>query len=178
MRMGQEAPEFVDIPSMPGLRVAQVPLLEFESQAGVIRAASLDVPDNAAGIQARNRVAIESDVWHSLRDPDDATRKVFDSVDDMIGEGGLEPSDIDYLADSLMLLMDYASPAIDGISEKVLDDLKKAFGETDLSGLTGRRWAAVKLCISVLFPELLRARLLGSGSTDSSTLTSESEEST
>lgn len=176
MRMGQDAPDVVEIPSMPGIRVAQVPLTEMESQAGVILAAALEVDDNAAGLQARNRIAIASDVWHSLRLPNDSGEMVFGSIEEMREE--LSPSDITYLADNLGMMMEYASPAIDGLTDEDLADLKKDFVETDWSGLTGRRWAAVKLCISILFPELLQAKLLGSGSTDSSTSMNENEEST
>lgn len=176
MRQGQDAAEFIDIPSMQGIRVCQVPLLEKEAQAGVIRAASLDVIDNAAGMQARNRAAIESDVWHSLREPGDPETKVFATVDEMVEQ--LQTTDIDYLADNLATLMDYASPSIDGLSDKDLNDLKKAFGETDWSALTGRQWAAVKLCCQALFPNLLRAKSLGSISTESSTEMNESGAST
>lgn len=176
MRMGQDAPEMVDIPSLTEVRVAQVPLTEREAQQGVILSASLEVLDNAGGLQARNRACIESDVWNSLRDPSDPEAKVFDSIEDMNGD--LLSSDIDYLADNLMLLMSYASPSIDGLSDADLEDLKKVFGETDWSALTGRRWAAVKLCCETLFPELLQAKLRGIGSTDSSTSRSASDEST
>lgn len=174
--MGQDTAEIVSIPSMPEIRVAQVPLTERESQAGIIRASLLEVQDNAAGLQARNRAAIESDVWNSLREPANPQTKVFDSIEDMTDQ--VQASDIDHLADNLMLLMSYASPAIDGLTDKELEELKKAFGETDWSALTGKRWAAVKLCVSTLFPELLQVRSLGSSLTESSTTTNENGEST
>lgn len=176
MRMGQDAPEFIDIPSKPEIRVVQVPLTEREAQIGVMAAASIKVEDNAAGLQLRNRTAIASDVWHSLRDPDNPEKRVFDSVDEMVDE--LDPSDIDYLADGLAMLMEYASPSVDGLSDEAVEELKKAFGEIDWSVLTGRRWAAVKLCVSTLFPELLAVKSRGSGSTDSSTTTNGNDEST
>lgn len=176
MRMGQDAPEYVEIPSMPGIRCVMVPLLEKEAHAGVLAAASLKVDDNAAGMQLRNRVAIDHDVWNALRDPDDTDKKVFESVDQMTGL--LDPSDIDHLADELTLLMDYASPTADGLSDAEVEELKKAFAETDWSALTGRRWAAVKLCVSTLFPELLVVKSRGSGSTDSATTTNGNDAST
>lgn len=176
MRMGQEAGDFIDIPSRPGIRVIQVPLTEAEAQKGVIRGAALEVDDNVAGINARNRAAVESDVWHSLREPDNLEQKVFESVEEMSTE--LDSYDLDYLADNLMLLMDFASPALDGLDDATLEELKKAFGEIDWSALTGRRWAAVKLCVSTLFPELLQVKLRGSGSTASLTSKKENVEST
>lgn len=176
MRQGQDVPEDVALLTNPEIHFWQVPLLEWESQAGVVAAANLDVPDNMAGLNARNRVAIQSDVFHSLREPGNVDQKVFESVEDMVQE--LDPADIDHLADSLTLLMDYASPSVDGLTDEELNDLKKAFGETDWSELTGRQWAALKLCCQVLFPELLAVKLRGSSSTESSTPTSESAEST
>jgi len=175
MRLGQLAPEFVDIPSMNGIRVALVPLIEAESQRGMMRAAELEVPDNVAGIQLRNRAALESDVYHAMRDPENIDKQLFESVDTMVEE--LEPSDIDALADHLMTLMEYASPSIDGLSEEDLLDLKKGFAEIDLSVLTGQQWAAVKLCFQALLPNLLAVKLRGTLSTDSSMLMSENDES-
>ena len=176
MRAGQEAPHETTIPSKPEIRCSMVPLLEREAQRGVIRAAQLDVQDNAAGLQARNRAALESDVWHSLREPSDPATKVFETVEQMVDE--LDATDIDFLSDELSALMDYASPAIDGFSQEQLDDLKKAFGETDWSALTGWQWAALKLACQALFPNLLRARSLTSTSTESATTRNANDEST
>lgn len=175
MRLGQLAPEMVEIPSMVGIRVAIVPLTEGESQKGMARAADLDVADNIAGVQMRNRAAMESDVWHAVRDPEDISNKLFESVEIMVSE--LEPSDIDALMDKLTTLMEYASPSIDGLSNEDLNDLKKAFGQIDLSELTGQSWAATKLCFQTLLPDLLLVKLRGSSSIETLTPTSENEES-
>lgn len=175
-RLGQDAPEMVTIPSMPEIRCAQVPLNESEIQAGLIAAASIDVLDNQAGLQARDRAAMVSDIWYSLREPDNIDKKVFESVEEMVIQ--LDPNDIDFLQNSLMLLMSFASPAIDGLSNEDLVELKKLFGATEWSELTGTRWAAVKLCVSILLPEILQAKLSGIGSIDNSTVTSETPEST
>jgi hypothetical protein len=175
MRLGQEAPELIAIPSTPDVRMAQVPLTEAEIQRGVIAAASLEVDDNAAGLTARNRACLHSDVFHSLREPADVSKFVFHDVDDMLAN--LQGSDLDFLADSLTTLNDYASPAVDGLTDKELSELKKAFGETDWSALTGRQWAALKLACTALFPEILAVSLRGSSSTESLTTTTENDES-
>jgi len=175
MRQGQSIGETVVIPSNK-IVAMQVPLSEAETQAGIIKAANLNVPDNMAGMTARNRAAAESDVWNSLREMGDLTQKVFSSIEEMVEE--LEPTDIDYLIDSLTLLMEHASPTLDGLTDKDLDDLKKDFAAIELSELSGRRWAAVKLALTVLMPEQLQARLSGSSSTGSSTERSESAAST
>lgn len=177
MRMGQDVGDTIDIPSMPGVRATLVPLTEAEAQAGLIRAATIDVTDNTAGLMARNRASMESDVWNALRELGDINAKVFDSIEDMTGPDGLEPDDIDHIHEALAVLMDYASPAIDGMSEADFADLKKAFAQIDLNALSGREWAAVKLACRYLFPNLLRAKLLGTYSTESSTERSENEES-
>jgi hypothetical protein len=178
IRMGQEAPEMETIPSMPEVRVALVPLSERESIQAQIAAASLEVPDNMAGVQARQRTAVHWDVWNACREPGDFSQKVWASVDDMLnGEGGLEPHDVDVLFDRLTVLMDYASPAHDGISDADLADLKNRFALIDWNGLTGRRWSALKLCLSILSPELLLANSPSTTSTSSSTEKNESDES-
>ena len=181
MRMGQEAPEYVTIPSTLGseegaIQVALVPLTEAESTQGLIRAASIDVPDNIPGAQLRARAATTSDIWHAMRDPADITQKAFESIEDMTAT--LEPSDIDTMIDELSVLMDYASPTLDGLSEEELDNLKKAFVLIDWSALTGRRWSALRLCLSLLLPELLQARFSSTTSTSSLTTTNGNDEST
>lgn len=176
MRLGQEAPELIDVPSLEGIRIAMVPLTEAESQQSLIYAASLDVLDNAAGLQARNRVTVQMDVWNACRDPEDVAKKVWPSMEEMTKD--LEAQDIDWLFDQLTTLMDYASPAIDGINEEDLADLKNSFALIDWNALTGRRWSALKLCLSILSPELLTAKSLSSISTTKSTTTRESDEST
>lgn len=175
MRLGQEVPEWFTVPSKTDVRVALVPLTEAETQQGVIAAASLEVVDNAAGLAARNRMALHHDLWRAMRDPQDPQQLAFDSPTEMTEL--LTPDDIDFFSDHLTTLMDYASPSVDGLSEKDLDDLKKAFAEIDLNVLTGRQWAAVKLCFQALLPELLQAKLFGSISTESLTGTNESDES-
>lgn len=175
MRQGQDVAERVTIPSKEGIEVALVPLNEGEAQAGIIAAANLDVPDNQAGMMARERAATISDVWHAVREPGDITKRVFATPEEMVEE--LESPDIDHIADHLVLLHNYASPALDGITDEELNELKKAFGEADWSALTGRRWAAVKLCVSTLFPELLQAKLRGSSSIESSTQKTDEDES-
>jgi hypothetical protein len=174
--LGQEVGDFVEIPSMAGVRVMMVPLSERETQLSVIYASQLPVDDNQAGVNARNRACVQHDVWQATREPGNLSTHLWENVDSMLDE--LEPEDVDALADALVTLMDYASPAIDGISEEELDNLKKASDQIRWNGLTGRRWAVVKLYLSVMSPELLAASFSGSISTAKSTTTSESEEST
>jgi len=178
MRMGQAVVEPTEIPSMAeaGIRIGLVPLTEQESQQGLVAAAALDVPDNYAGINARNRLAAQCDVWNASRLIEDPSQKIWQSVEQMVEE--LQPSDIDFLFDKLTLLQDFASPAFDKLSDKQVDDLKKAFVELDWKGLSGRPANALAMCISILLPELLQGSNSSTGSTFSSMQTNESEEST
>lgn len=180
MRMGQAAWEYIEFSSLHKrnekgevvevVRLAQVPLLEAEVQAGMLAAAKAFEADevtteNTATLTMRDRAAQVSDVWHSLRVPGDLERKAFESIEEMVET--LSSIEIDMAVDNLAEMMDYSSPRIDGISEEVLDDLKVAFAQMNLSELSGRRWAAVKRLCSVLLPELLQVRSSGSTSTDS-----------
>jgi hypothetical protein len=182
LRMGNAVFEYIEFESLAGddgpVRLAQVPLSEAEVQQGILAAASVELPatNNMAEMTARNRAAQVSDVWYSLRTPDDLSVKAFESADQLAET--LSPTEIDRAVDSLAVMMDYASPALDGISEEDLEELKKNFAKTDWSELSGRRWAAVKLCCQVLLPELLQVKLSGSTSTESSTQRSEESAST
>lgn len=176
MRLGQEVCEFVEFVSVEDLRLALVPLNDAEVQSGVIAAAELDLPDNFATMQARNHASQASDVWNALRDPQDWSVKAFASVHEM--QTTLDPADIENTFDQLTVLMTYASPTLDGLSDEVLAALKDNFAQMDLNALSGRARAALRLFFSLSLPDVLRANSSGSTSTDSSTEKNESEEST
>jgi hypothetical protein len=186
MRQGQSVFEYITLPSLnqgsEQVRLAQVVLTEAEVQQGIIAAISAkdsdgnDLPDSMVAMTLRNRIAGVSDAWHSLRVPDHLDEHAFESIEQMVET--LPPNEVDMVIDQLAAMMDYASPSIDGLTDKDLDDLKKDFVAVDWSGLTGPRWAAVKQCCQILLPDLLQAKLSGSSSTDSSTPTSASDEST
>lgn len=176
MRLGQEAPELIDVPSMTEVRVALVPLTEAESMAGLIRSANVEVADNISGLNVRNREAVISDVWHACRVPGTAQELVWDTPEQMVDD--LQPSDIDYLFDQLTILMDYASPTLANLADQDIDDLKKAFAAIDWKELYGTQQRSLVLCISRLLPDLLAAKFSFSGSTSSLTELNEREKST
>lgn len=175
IRQGQDAPEWGHIPTMPEIRVALVPLLEKEIQASLIAAAAVDAPDNALGMQYRARVAQQWDLWQAIRLIEDPDKKVYASVDEMIEI--LEPEDIDSLYDQLTVLMDYASPSLEGLSKEDINELKNAFVLIDWKELSGRRWSALRVCLSHLLPELLLARQPSTTSTPSLTTRNENDTS-
>lgn len=176
IRMGQDAPEWATIPSMPEIRVALVPLLERETQLSLAAAAGVEAPDNALGMQYRARVAQQWDVWQAVRDIDNPDEFIWKSVEQM--NEFLEPDDVDALHDQLAVLMDYASPSLEGLTEQDLADLKNGFVLINWNELTGRRWSALRLCLSHLLPELLLGKSPSTTFTPSSTARSENDEST
>lgn len=176
MRQGQAVGTPVEIPSMREVRVLQVPLTDAESAQALALAAAADFQDHTAGLMARNLIARTYEVWASLREMDAPDKHVFENVEEM--QKHLEPGDIEYLANHLVTVMAFASPAADGVTDEMLDALKKAFGEIELSALTGSQWAAMRLCFEALFPTLLRANSFGSSSTESSTEKNDESEST
>lgn len=181
MRLGQEVGEFVAIPSMQDgndpVRVLLVPLTEAELHRGLAYAAmDEDIPESFGAVQYRSRRAVLSDLWHACRDPGNPNNRVFSSIDEMAEM--LTPVDIDVMNMTLATLMNYSSPSLDGMNDEQLDFLGEAWQRINLRELSGRQWAAAKVCLSILMPELLQARSYGSTSTSGSTTKSENVEST
>lgn len=158
MRMGQDAPTLVKLPSRPEVRVALVPLTEGEHEQTLEAAASLQVGDNPYGIEMRDRAMQVATVFHALREPDNLSKKVYESIEQMIDdeEVGLEFDDINRLNEEYAALVDFSSPSLDGLDEDKLGELKKAFEMIDLSALSGKPWFHLKMFFSTLTAEQLR----------------------
>lgn len=176
IRMGQEAFEWCDIPSLEGIRVAMVPLNETEEQQGLIAAANLGVPDNLVGLQARQRAGQVHDVWMACRMPDNLSHYVWDTPEAMMDE--IEPTDLDYMFEFLVTLQDYASPSLAKLSDKEVEELKKAFVAIDWKDLTGKQANALVLALSRLLPGELQDSIFSSSFTQNLTGKTESGEST
>lgn len=145
MRMGQNAPDFVSLKSNPEIRLAMVPLLEREYQMALEAAASYDVADNSYGTELRDRVLQVHTLFYALREPDNVESKAFPDMDAMLDpEVGLEPVDVNYLLDYYQRMVDFSSPAMDGLNDEALDELKKAFVTIDWSVLSGKPWWHLK----------------------------------
>lgn len=141
IRLGQAAPDFVPLKSNPDVRIALVPLTEAEYQQALEAAAMIDIPDNAYGIEVRDRTAQVHSLYHAIREPGDPSKKVFSSVESMLDpENGLEPIDINYLAEYYNRMIDFSSPTLEGLSDEQLDELKKALVTIDWSALSGKPW--------------------------------------
>lgn len=133
MRMGQNAPDFVSLKSNPEIRLAMVPLLEREYQMALEAAASYDVADNSYGTELRDRVLQVHTLFYALREPDNVESKAFPDMDAMLDpEVGLEPVDVNYLLDYYQRMVDFSSPAMDGLNDEALDELKKSVRDNRL----------------------------------------------
>src|SRR5687768_8274607 len=118
MRMGQNSPDFVTLKSNPEARFALVPLVEMEYQMALEAAASIDAPDNAYGVEYRDRTLQVYTLFHALREPDNPEQKAFQSVEQMLDpEIGLEPTDVNYLMDYYQRMIDFSSPSMEGLTD-------------------------------------------------------------
>lgn len=176
MRMGQDAPELVTLPSAPEVQFALVPLTESEHNMAIMYAASIDAPDNVLGIEMRDRAEQIHSLWQALREPNDLEKRVFDSVDEMANL--LERIDLNNLGDYYLRMIDESSPSLDGLSDEDLETLKKALLSLDMSVLFGKPWWHLKGFFSTLSPTQLRVKLPGSLSTPTSTMTNDEKKST
>lgn len=181
MRMGQDAPEFVVLPTNQDIRMAIVPLTEREYESALSAAAALrpepvDQPENTYGTETRDRFVSAHMLADALREPGDIEKKVFASAEELIAE--LEPGDINFLRDEYARISEFSSPELDGFDEERLEELKKAFEKIDLSVLSGKTWWHLKSFFSNLTPEQLAASLYGSSSTRTLTGMTENEKST
>lgn len=173
MRLGQDAPELYDLPNDPDVRIALVPLNEAENEMSMIEAAMLDLPENQVALSVRDRHAMLCDLALAIRQPNDVTKRVFKSPQDV--KEALHPMDVNYLGEMYTRMMDWRSPALDGMNDEQLEELKKAFAVLDLSVLSGKAWWHLSNFFSEISVEHVRASFFGSTSTSSLTTTSEDE---
>jgi hypothetical protein len=177
MRLGQAVCEFAEIPSMSGVRVALVPLTEAEMTNSLMYAAmSNGVPEDGVGMQYRMRRAADYDLWQAIREPEDLTEKVFESVEAMMDE--LDPNDIDVLNMTFTAVLNNSSPRLDNLSEEDIDFLEGLLRTTSLNDLSGKQWGAASVFLSICYPGQLQARLSGTSSTSSLTTTNGEPEPT
>lgn len=175
MRLGQEAPDIVPLLNVSEVRVAIVPLTEGEYDRALNAAAAIDAPENAYGVEARDRVLQQWTLLYALRDPTDPSKRIFESPEELTTE--LEVSEINHLMEMYARTIENSSPAMDGLNDEDLDTLKKAFQEIDLSALSGRAWWHLKHFLLNLTVEQLKVNSYGSSLTNKLTGTNEDQES-
>jgi hypothetical protein len=134
-------------------------------------AASLNVPDNVAGNQLRDRAESREILSYSIRDPKDVSQRIYSSGVQLADD--LEPVDVGFLIERYYEMADSNSPSLERLPEKEQAELKKALQEMDWNELTGRQWYAASRFLLSLMPKPLGDSLLGYGSTTPSTTTSE-----
>jgi hypothetical protein len=176
MRLGQDAPDIINLKTVPGVRVALVPLNESEFSLALEAAASMSIADNAYGVELRDRMLQRFTLLYAVRDPGDPTKQVFSSVEELAEE--FEPLEINHLMDCYGRMIEDSSPAIDGLTDEDMDTLKKALQTIEWSVLSGKPWWHLKSFLLTLTPEQLQVNSFGSALTSKLTGTSDEPEST
>lgn len=172
MRLGQSAYEIEHLISDPEIRVALVPLIDVDAENALLAAARMDIPDNVAGMMARDHRQRVELLACSVRDPQDLEKKIYRDGTELQSE--LEEADIVHLYDRFLEMQENSNPSIDGIPAEEFDELKKAFQEMDWSGLSGRSWYAAKRFLGALHRDGLLP-VNSHGSTSNTKLTTKSE---
>jgi len=171
MRLGQAVFEIFPLLSDPEIRVAIVPLNEAEHENCLSFAASMDLPDNIAGATLRDRAQTTEILSWAIRDPLDITKRIYTSGTEVSQDLG--PDDVGFLIDHYYEMADQNAPSLERLSDDDVNDLKKALNEMDWNALSGRQWYAASRFLLSLMPQPLGDSLLGSGSINNSTTTSE-----
>lgn len=176
MRLGNAVFELVDVPSMPEMRVALVPITEAEYDHSLEMAAMVAAPDNQAGWIRRDRRANVETLVAACRTPNNIEERVFKDTDEI--RELLEVSDINYLTDRYMEMTARSSPSLDMFSEEDLEEAKKVLQAIDWNELSGAAWYRLRRFLSEIGPTVPLDKWRGSFSTPSSTTTSDGDEST
>lgn len=176
MRLGQAACDFVVLPSDPEIRVAVVPLTEADYRNVLEKVSKMETSDDLAGIQIKDRVQAEEILVRAIREEHDLQTRVYDNSQELLED--FEVHDIDHAIDVYNEMVEKSSPSLEAIPEEELENLKKVLQAMDWNDLSGSAWYAAKRFLSRISPQLLRARSLGSTSTNSLTETKDESEPT
>lgn len=171
MRLGQAVCDVVTLLSDPEMKLFIVPLTEADYKQVIEKVAELNLIDNLAGAQVRDRTQAQEILVRAIREENDLTQHVFEDVDEMMAT--LEVQDVDELIDHYNEMVEKSSPSIDGIPPEEIENVKKALQTMDWSELSGRSWYALKRFLSTIMPAPLLVNWPGSTLTNSSTTTSE-----
>jgi hypothetical protein len=163
MRLGQDAPDIVALKSAPSVRVALVPLVGKEDHLAWLAAASLELPENDYAREIRDNVLRQNTLLHAVRNVENLEERVFSSVEELLES--LEDVDINMLSERYMMMKMDSNPAMDGLSDEQMADLKKVWRKIDLNGLSGRSWELAKALLLELSLISLTGRSVGFSST-------------
>lgn len=175
MRLGQAVGEIVNLPSEPEIQFALVPLTEAEHEQCLEIITKLEAPDNIVGAMRIERRSQTEGLFRALRNIEDLEERAFESWDEMIDS--LEIGDVNHLHDVLLEISETDNPSPGEFSEEELDEIKKVLAAVDLNEQSGKQWYALKRYLLSHGMTLLPASSLGSISTNSLTMTNDSEKS-
>lgn len=171
MRLGQAVCDYVKLPSDPEMRLCIVPLTEAMYRQVLEKVASIEAKDDLSGMAIRDRAQAEEIIVRSIREEDDLTMRVYDSVEEMMED--LNTEDIDELIDNYNEMVEKSSPSLDGIPPEEIENLKKSLQTMDWNELSGPAWYAAKRFLSKIMPTPLLDSWPGSTSINSLTTTNE-----
>jgi hypothetical protein len=171
MRLGQAVCEPVQLQSDPEMKLYIVPLNEAEYKSAWAAVEKMKAEENVAGMMMRDRQLAREIIFRAVREPDDLTQKVFESVEEM--SETLDVTDMDALIDEYNEMISISSPSLEGISPQEFDELKKVLQTMDWNALSGRSWYAAKRFLSTISPSLLQGNSLGLPSSSQLTTTRE-----
>lgn len=171
MRLGQAACDYVALQSDPEIRLCIVPLTEGEYLQALEKVRDVRANDDLPGMAIRDRVQAQEIIARAIREEDDLMKRVYVNAEEMMED--LEVADIDILIDGYNEMISKSSPAIDGITQEEVEELKKVLVTMDWNALSGRSWYAAKRFLGTISPELLQDNSPGSTSTNSATTKSD-----
>jgi hypothetical protein len=175
MRLGQAVCEIIPLLSDPEIRVALVPLKEKEYQKSLSMVASLDLPETTPGADARDEIQKAEVLSYAIRETDNLDERIYMSGEELADD--IEAHEINYIFDAYLEMVNQTSPAIDGLSEKDFETLKKVLKQMNWNELSGQQWYAAKRFLLSIFPNALQDNLLGFSSINPSITTNDEPES-
>lgn len=176
MRLGQAVCDFVELVSDPEIRLAIVPLTEADYRNVLEKVSKLNLPDDLAGVQIKDRVQAEEILVRSIREEHDLDTRVYNSIDELTED--LDVADIDHLLDCYQEMTFRGSPAMDEIPPEEFEALKKVLARMDWNELSGPAWYAARRFLSRITPQLRPDNSPGFSSTPSQTEMTNGEEPT
>lgn len=164
LRLGQASCEITEIPSDPEIRVAVVPLTEGEYSNSLYESEKLGTSATPAGSALADEIQRKWVIFYATRVVGNLTVLFFDDFADV---DELDASDINHLYDIYLELVSTSSPSLMGLGEDDFNSLKALLPRIAWNELSGPQWYAAQRFLNSIQPDLLRASLSGSQSTES-----------
>lgn len=164
LRLGQATCEITELVSDDEIRVAIVPLTEGEYSNSLYEAEKLGASSTPAGAQLVDEIQRKWVIFYATRVVGNLEVKFFDDFADV---DELDAADVNHLYDIYLELVAQSSPSLMGLGEDDFNALKALLPRIAWNELSGPQWYAAQRFLNSIQPDLLRASLSGSPSTES-----------